>query len=191
MIKPFNDIVVPECSLDTSKVLNIYNELLPLENVEGALGEVGVYKGGTAVVMRRVYPDRPFHLYDTFTGIVGAIPGVDVHLNGDFGDACLDKVQKLLSENSIYHVGIFPSTFSEWDVKFAFVHSDTDTYMGTKESLIHFAPRIAVGGKLVFDDYEWKGCPGVKKAVDEWLTTYAIENWKISKYEYQIVFQRI
>jgi hypothetical protein len=32
-----------------------------------------------------------------------------------------------------------------------------------------FYPRMTRGGVMLFDDYEWKDCPGVKKALDGFL----------------------
>ena len=72
-------------------------------------------------------------------------------------------------DNVIYKVGFFPDTFNESDQKFVFVHSDTDTYIGTKATLEKFAPLIVSGGKIMFDDYQWYNCKGVEKAVLEFL----------------------
>lgn len=69
--------------------------------------------------------------------------------------------------NVIYKVGYFPDSFSENDEKFCFVHTDTDTYDGTKNSIIYFKDKIVSGGKIMFDDYCWEHCPGVEKALAE------------------------
>lgn len=75
-------------------------------------------------------------------------------------------------EGVVYKVGFFPSTFKkdiEGKETFVFVHSDTDTYHGTKTTLECFAPLMVKGGKILFDDYQWVHCPGVQKAVGEFL----------------------
>ena len=40
-----------------------------LEIEYGDLAEVGVYKGGTAVIMADMYQDREIYLFDTFEGL--------------------------------------------------------------------------------------------------------------------------
>ena len=69
--------------------------------------------------------------------------------------------------NIIYKVGYFPESFNEDKETFCFVHSDTDTYDGTKNTIIYFKDKIISGGKIIFDDYCWDSCPGVEKALIE------------------------
>ena len=154
----------------------IRKELGDIAGLDGDIAEVGVWKGATAVVMRSAAPGRILHLYDTFKGIVGADPSVDVHGNGDFGDTSVEAVKKALGDCSKveFHVGTFPVTFTEQETRFCFVYSDTDTYFGTKATLEVFPPLMLPGGRIMFDDYEWKGCPGVKKAIDEFLATHTL-----------------
>jgi hypothetical protein len=71
--------------------------------------------------------------------------------------------------NVIYKKGIFPETFDEGNLEFSFVHSDTDTYFGTKSSLDCFSKIMCENGKILFDDYKWRYCPGVEKAISEFL----------------------
>jgi len=144
---------------------------LPLE---GDMAEIGVWRGASAAVAHGVAPHKTLHLYDTFQGVVKADSSVDVHSNGDFSDTTVETVREALGwtldeTRLVFHVGEFPSTFTEQDRKFCFVYSDTDTYFGTKATLAIFAPRMVPGGKIMFDDYEWHGCPGVKKAITEFL----------------------
>jgi O-methyltransferase len=50
----------------------------------------------------------------------------------------------------------------------AILRLDTDWYGSTKHELVHLYPRLASGGVLIVDDYDyWKGC---KKAVDEYFS---------------------
>ena len=157
-------------------ICNELNSILPLE---GEMAEIGVYKGTSAKIIHNKVPLKIFHLYDTFKGIVKADSSIDIHADGDFSDTSIEKVKETLGDslNLVYHEGTFPETFTEHDKKFCFVYSDTDTYFGTKETLINFAPRMVKGGKIIFDDYDWKGCPGIKIAIKEYadpLTTIEI-----------------
>ena len=50
---------------------------------------------------------------------------------------------------------------------FCFAYIDPDTYPTVRDAIEWFWPRLVQGGKLMFDDYGWEPCSGVKKAVDE------------------------
>jgi O-methyltransferase len=155
----------------------IRSELSKRVNLSGDMAEVGVWQGATASVIHSSAPNRMLHLYDTFgQGIVMADKSIDVHGNGDFANTSVGLVQgKLGKINVQYHVGTFPDTFTEQEIKFCFVYSDTDTYFGTKATLDVFATRMVPGGMIMFDDYEWHGCPGVKKAITEFLSISAVK----------------
>ena len=55
------------------------------------------------------------------------------------------------------------------DEKFSFVYIDGDLYQTTKDSLEFFYSRMVSGGIMMFDDWQWKLCPGVERAVNEFL----------------------
>ncbi|MCH7938075.1 MAG: class I SAM-dependent methyltransferase [Proteobacteria bacterium] len=139
---------------------------------EDALAEVGVFKGGTAHLVASVRPDRPLHLFDTFEGLPETDPEVDRHRTGDFSDTSLEGVKAFLSghRNVHFHKGFFPDTAGPVaDNKFCLVHVDVDIYQSVRDCLEFFYPRLVSGGFMVFDDYEGKNCPGVRKAIDEFL----------------------
>lgn len=153
--------------LGYKKSKNLYDEIQNLRDVEGDTAEVGVFRGHTSKLIHLLLADRTHYAYDTFCGIKGSDPSVDRHLDGEFS-AGLESVKEIINmDDVIYKVGLFPDTFSEENKKFCLVHSDTDTYFGTKATLARFAPLIVQGGKIIFDDYDWYMCPGVKKAVEE------------------------
>lgn len=63
------------------------------------------------------------------------------------------------------HPGWIPQIFSEQpDRTYRFVHIDVDLYQPTMDSLRYFFPRLAAGGVIITDDYNW---PGAKAAFDE------------------------
>ena len=69
-----------------------------------------------------------------------------------------------------FHKGFFPDTAGPVaDNKFCLVHVDVDIYQSVRDCLEFFYPRLVSGGFMVFDDYEGKNCPGVRKAIDEFL----------------------
>lgn len=165
-----------------SKIL--YSEMLMIEKVEGDFAEIGVFKGNTSQIMRLVFPERHLHCYDTFQGILGADATIDKHKDGEFA-ASLDEVKARVGTDGVnYYVGMFPDSFKETDITFAFVHCDLDTYFGTKATLEIIFPHLAAGGTILFDDYRWSACPGVEKAILEWMEFHGSE-CHIREYQYQ------
>jgi O-methyltransferase len=155
--------------LSDIKAETIYNSLSKVINLDGNTAEVGVYLGGTSKLIHTLTSNKVHYCYDTFCGILGADSNYDNHKDGDFS-CSLNEVKKNINmENIIYKVGYFPDTFEEYNEKFCFVHSDTDTYIGTKSTLDYFCKRMVQYGKIVFDDYTIGSCPGVEIALHEFL----------------------
>jgi O-methyltransferase len=141
--------------------------------LKGSIAEVGVYKGGTALTLAKVFSKtkKKLYLFDTFEGIPYADSEVDVHKQGDYGDVSFKSIEDMFSGyNNEIRKGIFPATAKGLEKKkFCFVHIDTDVYQSVKDCIEFFYPRVVDGGYLIFDDWEWKYCPGVKKGVEEFL----------------------
>ena len=138
----------------------------------GDFAEVGVYKGGTAKLIAKTCPDKCIYLFDTFSGMPTEDRSIDIHKLGDFSDTSLHNVRRFLRDcdNVVIIPGFFPDTSSMiGDKVFYFVHIDVDIYKSVKDSLEFFYSRMIEGGVMVFDDYGWKNCPGIKKAISEFL----------------------
>lgn len=182
------DMIKPAL-LGQGKSKNLYDELCLVSNIKGDLAEIGVFQGSTSKMMRLIEPDKKLHCYDTFCGIKGADANVDKHKDGEFAVG-LDAVKAVVgTQNVEYHVGMFPESHTNSETVFSFVHSDTDTYFGTKATLDVMFPQLAEGGTILFDDYDWPNCPGVKKAIDEWLLTHKDE-CEIKTYTYQCAVRK-
>jgi O-methyltransferase len=186
---------VTDSVMGCEKSLNIYKEMLSTVDLPGVMAEIGVYRGGTARLMRLVDPNKPLHLYDTFGGIVEAEPSKDVMKNGAFSDTSLDSVKALVGGSPVYRIGKFPDTFLAAQdnlLSFSFVHSDTDTYFGTMSTLVNIAPLMVPGGKIMFDDFNWPDCPGVSMAIWEWIGItrgkYPDKQIRGKMFKHQIVF---
>lgn len=142
-------------------------------HVPGSQAEVGAYKGGSGMVIAENFKNT--YLFDTFQGIPYVNPeNLDTHHVGDF-KTDFEEVKKLFEENprvKIYQ-GVFPretGCFIE-DQRFSLVHIDVDIYQSTKECLEFFYDRMNQGGVIIIDDYNFEGCKGVTKAVDEFFAT--------------------
>ena len=150
----------------------LYQMAKYVEGKEGEIAEIGVYKGGTGKLVAKACPDKSVHLFDTFSGMPEIERDIDLHRKGDFADTSLDSVKMFLSDcnNVIFHPGFFPDTAEAVrDKKFCLVYIDVDIYQSVKNCLEFFYHRMVPGGVMVFDDYEWRNCPGVKKAIIEFL----------------------
>ncbi len=154
------------------KLKLLADQFLTVVGLPGAMADVGAYRGGCSLILRRLAPNRELHLFDTWSGN----PFNDDlchHKKGEW-PAELSECQKIVGkpdEKTVYWPGVFPSCMDVekfgFDVKFCFVVIDPDTYQTTRDAIEFFWPRLVQGGKLFFDDYDWEPCAGVKKAVDE------------------------
>lgn len=159
--------------------------------IEINFAEVGVYKGGTSGFICKVAEDlglnsMTLYAFDTFEGH----SAVDIDQNIDeashapslFGDVEFSDVQNYLSqfEQVVVRQGRFQDNCGEIDnVEFHLVHMDVDLYEPTSFGLSFFHERLAEKGIIIVDDYGVSSCPGILKAVDEFLkinTNYFVIN---------------
>jgi O-methyltransferase len=146
------------------------------KSLPGCVAEFGVYRGGALERLAIIFNDKKIFGFDTFNGMPEASP-VDKHRKGDFRDVSFEHI--LSHFNQHYpHVslikGFFPDSISQIDGNstYCFVHLDADLYSSTKSGLNYFIPRLVPGGIMVLDDYGWVDCPGVKIAVEEFLSEH-------------------
>ena len=176
VIKPIDVLAAIRDALAHSATVNPFNKLklmadqfLSVSSLPGDVADLGTYRGGCAYVMQRLAPDKNLHVFDTWTGNPFDDP-LCHHRKGEWG-ADLNNVKMLLGQENTthYHVGIFPETAQKVDGMFCFAFIDPDTYQSVKDAIAFFWPRMVSGGKMMFDDYNWTPCAGVKKAVDEFF----------------------
>lgn len=155
------------------KLVEFINET---KDVSGHIAEVGVYKGGTACLLRLYCNSTKWlYLFDTFIGMPAVDSLKDLHKEGDFSDTSAQSVRKLIVQsgaldNFDIYAGVFPNDKAQHDLKgieFSLVHLDCDIYKSVKESLEFFWPLMSPGGIIVLDDYNEPNCPGAKLAADE------------------------
>ncbi len=151
------------------KLMLMAREFLSVKHLPGDVADLGSCRGGTALILRRLAADKHLHLFDTWAGTPYNDPLCD-HKAGEWS-ASLDECMKLVGKDAATHYwdGVFPeTTFGLSEVaRFCFAYVDADTERATHDAIVFFWPRLAPGGKMVFDDYGWGPCAGVKVAVDE------------------------
>jgi len=163
-----------DTSVGDARCFMIYQFAKQARSLDGDVAEVGVYRGGTAKLIAEVFKGRnkTVHLFDTFSGMP-TVSNIDLMKDGDFSKTSLEGVRRFLADcdNVAFHMGVFPQTAEPLsNLSFCFVHIDVDIYRSVLDCLEFFYPRMTTGGVMLLDDYEWVRCPGVKKAVTEFLS---------------------
>ncbi len=150
-------------------------------SVPGDFIEMGVYKGGSALVMATALADEQseysLHLLDSWEGLPPPSEedeGTIAHA-GIFADTSPHEVERALLQLQLreycqIHQGVFADTLQHIRGPFALAHIDCDFYEAVKECLLYVLPRMAEGGIIIVDDVGTESLrrfPGVWKAVQE------------------------
>jgi hypothetical protein len=174
--------------LGREKTKVLFEEFISI-NKKGITAEIGIFEGLTSELIAKINGDNFHFCYDTFAGVINSNQEVDKVPNGTFS-CCLENVKnKINMQKVIYKIGVFPETFEENNLEFTFVHSDTDTYFGAKATFDCFSNIMIIGGKILFDDYKWDSCPGIEKAINEFLLVN--KNYDKKEFENQCVLTRL
>lgn len=138
--------------------------------------EFGSYKGGSAEVIAKFNPNRPLFVIDSFQGLPPTDPERDFHHESEFSDVDYLGITgyfKMLYKNVRVLKGFSPDIFNFFDehARYSFVHVDCDIYSSCSHAIDFFYPRLIEGGFIIFDDYGFSSCKGVKTCVDEFAET--------------------
>jgi O-methyltransferase len=138
----------------------------------GAILEVGVWRGGTGAILAAAGYGKTVYLADTFCGVVKAGASDTRYRGGEHADASKEAVRGLLRglglSNAIILEGIFPDqTGGQVAGSIALLHCDVDVYESTRDIVLWALPRMPHSGILIFDDYGFDGCEGVTRFVNE------------------------
>ena len=125
--------------LDTPRLANLWM-LCRLTDLNGAVAEIGTYRGGGALHLSNCFPARQIVVCDPFSNksFEKLEPQLDAAFHqGQFTRHSIDQVTNLLKERNFLIIpGYFPESVKEVVLpKISFVHLDVDTYHATKESL--------------------------------------------------------
>lgn len=167
-------------AVDNFRCYELWKIAGQLRSVGGDIIEVGVWKGGTGVLLglcaEKFLPRAEVHLCDTFTGIVNASERDPFYKGGEFSETSVPEVSHRIVQanltNVFLHQGEFPSATGPdlSNKKFCLAHIDVDVYLSAKQTFDWVWPRLLVGGVVVFDDYGFVDCAGVTTLVDEEIT---------------------
>ena len=154
--------------VDLYRCYELYTLCAQIQDMPGDLLEVGVWKGGTAKLMRKfVSGGSTLYLADTFSGVVKASEKDSYYKGGEHSDTTEKIVHDLLgadaNTNTVFLKGIFPDDTGGLvrGKSFKFVHIDVDTHDSARDSFFYIWDKMLTGGIVVFDDYGFNGCEGV------------------------------
>ncbi len=138
--------------------------------VDGAIVEVGVWRGGTGCLLALAAPRKTVYLADTFAGVVNAGPHDTRYRGGEHADTSDEMVGGLLASagagNAQLLKGVFPhETSASISGPIALLHVDVDVYQSAKDTVDWALPRLLTGSTIVFDDYGFYGCEGITRYV--------------------------
>lgn len=146
--------------------------------INGAIAELGVYKGATAKLLHYYFPERELLLFDTFCGFNKKDINKEKLVSGlivdeqHFSNTSVEKVLKHIAplNNNIRIIqGCFPEsiTTEAEGRNYALVHLDADLYYPTLEGLRFFYKNLSEGGFIIVHDYNaWQGA---RLAVEEFI----------------------
>jgi len=145
------------------------------------IAEIGVYNGGgsffLASVVKKLSLTGRIYSIDTFEGhsekdLPNGKEGK--HTTENFQNTSFDTVSRYLGRFNFVKVfkGRIQDVANQFSgLKFHFIHLDVDIYAPTIFALKFFGERMVLGGIIVIDDYRAASCPGIEKAINEFLST--------------------
>ena len=172
--------------LETEKIMEIARECLTLP---GDFVEMGCYKGDTSLMLAEVVRAsngnladgeiKRLWIYDSFEGLPEKQAEDDSVLGVDFKEGELKVTKREVKERFLRANLPVPVIKKAWfnelkdedlpaEISFAFL--DGDFYESIRDSLNLVGPKMVEGGMIIVHDYNNLILPGVKKAVDEWIT---------------------
>ena len=154
--------------------------------VQGAVAELGVFKGYFSNWISRYFPDRPIYLFDTFAGFdrrdIDGIENLEIvpYDVNKFADTSVNEALNNIGYcgNARIVRGYFPESVEgneeAKNQKYAFVSLDADLYQPILAGLRFFYRRLSPGGYIFIHDFVNPHYPGPRKAVMEFCTENAL-----------------
>lgn len=176
----YNQIKDSHTLVDVYRCYELWALAKQYANKEGDILEVGVWRGGTGLLLAKGSSETTqIFLCDTFEGVVKATENDSVYKGGEHADTSMDIVNALLQKNNTSNVtilkGIFPEeTAHEIENRtFKICHIDVDVYQSAKDIFAWVWKKLVVGGVVVFDDYGFAACEGITTLVNELALEYS------------------
>lgn len=174
----------PGTRLSPEKLLQLVSAARDVADrqIPGGYAEFGVWRGGALCFVGTAWntdADRGRAMlgFDSFKGLPPALPDRDggVVRPGMFDDTSVERTRQTLARHALdARITLVPGWFEDTidridDVPLALLHIDCDLYEGTRLVLERAWGRLAIGGRLIVDDYRCPDTPGVTIAVEEFF----------------------
>ena len=164
--------------VDKIQNFGLWNLVEESAKSDGALLEVGVWRGGTGALIAKkaemIGIKSPVYLCDTFCGVVKASDVDNEYVGGEHSDTSIEIVENLINnvmklKNVKILKGIFPEeSFHKIEYEyFRFVHIDVDVYESANDIIAAIWDNISLGGIIAYDDYGFRDCKGITRHVNE------------------------
>ncbi|MFN8413202.1 MAG: TylF/MycF/NovP-related O-methyltransferase [Anaerolineales bacterium] len=168
--------VIKEYSSKVDRMHLAISFLKATQHVDGDIAEFGVYKGHTAILINQVrekwQSEKKIYLFDSFEGLPNEIGADDDFYAGQFSDTSAERVKQVVGGGDQVQVvkGFFSQTLHTLpELRFSFTHIDCDLEAAALECLEYVYPRLSYGGVIVFDDYGFRACVGLRRIVDDFF----------------------
>ena len=151
------------------------NLLHLVTDLPGETAECGVYQGASSYLICDHFRSshKKHSIFDSFQGLSQPESVDGTHWKARQFAVDPKQVGNNLADFDRVEMfsGWIPNRFDEVaDQQFCFIHIDVDLYRPTLDSVQFFYPRTVTGGIIVCDDYGFDGCPGARRAIDEFLS---------------------
>lgn len=143
--------------------------------LDGAIAELGVYRGGFSQYISHAFSNRKYYLFDTFDGFNEEQINHDNEKfsarRDDFKNTSIEHVLSIVGKKHkseiVVKEGFFPNSAQDVDDKFVFVSIDVDLYQPTLDGLNFFYHKMVAGGYIMIHDLMADGFKGCRQAVYE------------------------
>ena len=166
--------------LHYDRLYTLFQAIGNILSLKGDVIELGVFQGGSLKFMREVMDKAgsPQNLYgfDTFEGhaVITEHDG-GVHKKEMFSTGGIEEIATYVNDPRVQLIkGDVSQTISPFLAQssgIALAHFDMDVYQPTADALPLVYEKLLPGGIILFDDYGFISCPGVKRAADDFLMT--------------------
>lgn len=187
------------------KTLTIYEVLKKIENVKGDIIELGIHKGNTSLLIKKIIDifgiKKKIYLLDHFKGLIHYGPkdtkASKIHLGACHGEK--KQIQSFINFFDFKNMSFIDkdaTTLKEGffgKKKFAFAYFDMDLYLPTLKGLEAIHKNMSKGGLIVFDEGN-KKLWSERFAIRDFLKKNRSKYKKITlskKYAPDVVLQRI
>lgn len=180
-------------NLDIEEAFTLWSLITRNSAIPGMIVEIGVYKGASlgliaTAVKHSSNKEREIIGIDTFEGIPSLKGNGDEKFANYLSDVNFHEVQQVLGNQAKLIKGFFPDCVDIQElIPIFLLHLDVDTFQSTRNALDLLWPNVSLGGAVVVHDYNSQGCPGVLRAVQEWMEDKQLVSLEVAESQVALI----